>query len=294
MDYNALRVLHEYEITDATGQHFASLVYLRECSNTQGVGNDVSDDEVDQVMRESIRQGCNVVRELPARIISLDFEVEELNRRLREEYQMKGYFTLSSVSELKGDVPVNYSRITIHTSILVKKEVDVPYFENVGNHKVVDNAELLDFMLLKHLQKPVYTMQEHPLVYGIVCYKEASKQGKVYFLYRHNNAIHESILAIVDVEEKTTQLLLGADKEQSTRIQTFAASLKAQNNLSPLYQATYLTEYAPCYVMRLNLNRERDLFTKAKALLLEALAEGKDNNPHCEAMATYLEKMIEA
>ena len=288
-----VRILHEYEITDATGQHFASIVYLRECTPSNSQENGWSD-EVDKVMENCISncKGCTVLQKLQPRIIALPNEVESLNKRLQDEFQLKGYFSFFAPSVIKGGIPTDFSRITIHTSILVKEEKDVRFFENIGYHEDVGNAGLLSQFVLAHFRNPVYLLQEHPLIHGIVCFKDVVHTDVVYFLYRHNDNPVESILAEVDIANNAVRLKLGSDDAMRDEIVRFANSLKAQNNLSPLYHCVYVTDLVPIYVTRLQLNRERNLFSKAKGLLLSKLE--KESNSSCEEMGKYLTKMVEA
>lgn len=290
---NHLRILHEYEITDVTGQHFASIVYFRECTevNNQEKGwSDVVDNVMDRCIRNC--KGCTVLQKLPPRIIALPSEVEELNKRLLEEYQLKGYFSFFAPSEIKGGIPIAFSHITIHASILVKEEAHIHFFENIGYQENVGDAGLLTQFVLKHFSSPVYLLQEHPLVHGIVCFKNAARTGVVYFLYRHNCNLLDSILAEVNVTNNSTQLRLGSDNAQRDEIDRFTNSITAQNNLSPLYHCAYITELAPVYVTCLQLNRERDLFGKAKDILNTKLE--KENNISYVDMKKYLSKMVEA
>lgn len=293
MDYKNYRILHEFEITDTVGQHFANVIYLRECSeeNTEKTGYI---DVVDTIMDRCIIQGCKVVRKLPPRVIALDTEVDELNKRLVEEYQVKAYFSFYAPSETKGGIPTDFSRVTIHVTVLVKEETEIRYFENIGYYENVIDASLISQFALVHFKSPVYLLQEHPLVHGIVCYKDASRANVVYFLYRHNANPLESILAEVDLPNNTASLKLGTDREQCCEIASFAESVSARNNLSPLYQCSYETELAPRYFTRLLLNRERDLFEKAKAILLKEFEKKIEENNCCKAMAIHLNKMIEA
>lgn len=288
-----VRILHEYEITDATGQHFASIVYLRECSEENKLENgwcDVVDSELERCIHKI--KGCTVLQKLPPRIIALPNDVENLNIRLSEECQLKGYFSFFAPSVIKGGIPTDFSRITIHTSILVKEEKDVRFFENIGYHEDVGNAGLLSQFIFTNFGNPVYLLQEHPLVHGIVCFKDAVRTDVVYFLYRHNDNPVESILAEVDIANKAVRLKLGSDDTQRDEIVRFTNSLKAQNNLSPLYHCVYVTDLAPIYVTRLQLNRERDFFSQAKDMLLSELE--KESNSSCVDMRKYLAKMVEA
>ena len=290
---NHIRILHEYEITDVTGQHFASIVYLRGCTQDNNQENGWSD-EVDKVLERCISncKSCTVLQKLQPCIIALPNDVEALDKRLQDEFQLKGYFSFFAPSVIKGGIPTDFSRITIHTSILVKEEKDVRFFENIGHHEDVGNAGLLSQFVLTHFGNPVYLMQEHPLVHGIVCFKDAVHTDVVYFLYRHNDNPVESILAEVGVANEAVRLKLCSDDAMRDKIVRFANSLKAQNNLSPLYHCVYVTDLAPIYVTRLQLNRERDLFSKAKKLLLSELEKG--NNSSFEEMGKSLIKMVEA
>ena len=286
---NHIRILHEYEIADVTELHLASLIYLREYTDELKEAKDCSD-VVDQIMERCINKGCNVKQRLQPKIICLPDEVVALDNRLREEYQLKGYFSFYAPTQIKGGVPTDFSRITIHTTILVKEEPDIRYFENIGNQENVGNADLISQFTLAHYKCPVYLLQEHPLVHGILCYKDVAE--KLYFLYRYNDNPMESILAEVDVANSVVQLKYGADNEQCNAIIRFASSIKAQNSLEPLFQCVFITEIAPCYITRLQLNRERDLFAKAKELLLDKLQEVKTNSSR--DMIDYLTMMIEA
>ena len=289
---NHLTILHEYEITDATGQHFASIVYLRECSEENNQENgwcDMVDSELERCI--SNIKGCTVMQKLQPRVI-LPSDVEELNKRLSDEFQLKAYFSFYAPGEVKGGIPADYSRITIHTSILVKEETDVHFFENLGYHENVGDTGLIIQFALIHFRNPVYLLHEHPLVHSLMCYKDAARVDVVYFLYRHNSNLTESILAKVDVIKATVQLKQGTDEVERAEIARFADSIKAQNNLSPLYHCIYVTDLDPIYVTRLQLNRERGLFSKAKDMLLSEF--GKESNRICVEMRKSLAKMVEA
>ena len=286
---NHIRILHEYEIADVTELHLASLVYLREYTDENRGTKDYCD-VVDQIMERCINNGCKVKQRLQPKIICLPDEVEALDNRLREEYQVKGYFSFYAPTQIKGGVPTDFSRLTIHTTILVKEETDIRYFENIGYQENVGNADLISQFALAHYKSPVYLLQEHPLVHSILCYKDVAE--KLYFLYRYNDNPMESILAEVEVANSVVQLKYGAYNEQRNAITSFSSSIKAQNSLEPLFQCVFITEIAPRYITRLQLNRERDLFTKAKNLLLEKL-KGEETNSSRD-MIDYLTMMIEA
>ena len=218
--------------------------------------------------------------------------MEDLNIRLQDEFQLKGYFSFFAPSVIKGGIPTDFSRITIHTSILVKEEKDVRFFENIGYYEDVGNAGLLSRFVLTHFGNPVYLLQEHPLVHGIVCFKDAVRTDVVYFLYKHNDNPVDSIFAEVDVANKAVRLKLGSDDAMRDDNGKFAISLKAQNNLSPLYHCVHVTDLAPIYVTRLQLNKERDFFSQAKGMLMSELE--KESNSSCVEMKQYLTKMVEA
>lgn len=287
-----IRILYEYEIADLSEQHFASLVYLRECTDENNEANNYCD-VVDCIMERCINNGCKVIRKLKPQLVCLPDEVLALDKRLHNEYQLKGYFSFYAPIQTKGGVPFEFSRITLHTTILVKEESDIPYFENIGYQENVDNADLISQFALAHFKCPVYLLQEHPLVHGILCYKNAAIADKLYFLYRYNDNPIKSILAEVDVANSVVRLKLGSDIEQCNEITRFASSIKAQNSLEPLYQCVFITEIAPCYITRLQLNRERELFTKAKNLLLDELKREETNDSRKD-MIEYLTMMIEA
>lgn len=293
IEADLLRILHEYEITDADGRHFASIVYLRKYTEENNEKNDLRD-VIDIIMERNISncKGCRLLRKLSPRLIFHQSDVDELNKRLLNEFQLKGYFTFFASSDIKGGIPTDFSRITIHTSILVKKETDVRCFENIGiQENVGDTGEICRFAL-SHFRSPVYLLQEHPLVHGIVCFKDAAKKDVVYFLYRHNNNPTESILAEVDTVNKTVQLKQGTNNAQSDAIIRFASSIVAQNYLLPFYNYDFITDIAPIYVTRLQLNRERGLFKIAKDIVCSELA--KNDSSSFKEMKMYLATMIEA
>lgn len=290
---NYLRILHEYEITDASGQHNASIVYLRECTEENNQKNgwcDVVDSEMERCISNCKR--CVVLRKQQPRVIALPDEVEELNKRLLDEYQLKGYFSFFASGAIKGGIPTDFSHINIHVSILVKEEMDVPFFENIGYQENVGDARVIFQFSLTHFRNPVYLLQEHPLVHGILCFKDAARTDVVYFLYRHNNNPVESILAEVDEANSTIQMKQGTDNTQRDEIISFADSIKVNNNLSPLYNCVYNTGLVPIYITRLQLNKERVLFSKAKDILLAELE--KQNSGSLLEMKKYLVPMVEA
>lgn len=293
MDYKNHRILHEYEIKDASGLHSASVVYLRELTNenTEKTG---WMDFVDMLMERSINNNCKGVNRLEPKLIVTEEDVEMLNSRLRNEYQLKGYFMLYAMNELKGGIPSRYSNLTMHATILVKDDTDVPYFENVGGQENVGDVETMDSFIWMHTASPVYQLQEHPLVHGIVCYKDLARKDFMFVLYRHQENPVESILAEIDVANGMVSLKQGTDNQQCVEITDFAASLKAQNNLAPLYQRSIVIASCTYYPGTLLLNKERDLFEKAKSLLLAEIEKKTVENGNYGAMAMYLNKMIEA
>lgn len=289
---NYIRIFHEYEIADATDQHFASIVYVRELNPNND--NAALCDGVDAVMERVITNNCKVRLHKQARIITLQEEVEDLNKRLHEEYQLKAYFTFFSESQGVGK-DMEYSRVTIHATILVRNEADICYFDNVGYSQQVTYQDVMAFTFFYHAPSPVYTLQEHPLVHGIVCYKEATNPDILYLLYRHNENPVESILATVDVKQGKIDLLLGTDPKEQAEIMSLSQAFVSQNNYAPLYRYTYSKSASGyCVPIRIILNRERDKFKKAKKMVLNVLANPDGGIQYAAEMTSYLEKMIEA
>jgi hypothetical protein len=66
----------------------------------------------------------------------------------------------------------------------------------------------------------------------------------------------------------------------------------AQNYLLPFYNYDFITDIAPIYVTRLQLNRERGLFKMAKDIVCSELA--KNDSSSFKEMKMYLATMIEA
>lgn len=290
MDSRFFRVLHEYEIADEHHQHFASLLYLRE--NSSRYTNSNYSDTVDVLMEKCISDKCVVVTKKTPRLIALDKEVEELNKRLRDEYQLKAYFSFYSVDGSKGLISVN-GRITIHTTILVKDQESISAFDNIGNQIEAAYSDIVTFTFNHHLPSPVYTLQEHPLVHGIVCCKDAKNPETIYFLYRHNNNSQESVFATVDLPNNRVTFLQGNNPQQSIELQSLEKGFHSQNDYAPLYQYSVIQKGCITSV-RLVLNRERDVFERAKKLLLQELDNEKGNNPSFANMISYLGKMYEA
>lgn len=289
---NYIRIFHEYEIADASNQHFASIVYVREVNANNN--NPSLCDDVDAVMNNVITHNCNVLRPNHPRQIVFQEEVEELNKRLREEYQLKAYITF--FSELQGvGKDMEYSRITIHATILVKEEADVRFFDNVGFSQQVTYPQVEAFTFYCHAPSPVYTLQEHPLVHGIVCYREATNSDIFYLLYRHNANPEESILATVDIKQGKIEFLLGTDQEEQVELLSMSQAFISQNNYAPLYKYSYeKSALGYCVPTRIILNRERDNFTKAKDLVLNELAKPNYGIKYASEMAKYLKMMFEA
>ena len=286
------RIFHEYEITDAYGLHFASIVYVRELNPNNN--NAALCDGVDAVMESVITNNCKVRLHKQARMITSQEEVEELNKRLREEYQLKAYFTFFSESQGVGK-DMEYSRVTIHATILIREKTDVCYFDNVGYSQQVTYQDVMAFTIFYHAPSPIYTLQEHPLVHGIVCYKEATDPDILYLLYRHNDNPVESILATVDVKQCKVDFLQGTDLKEQAEILTLSQAFVSQNNYAPIYRYTYSKSASGyCVPTRIILNRERDKFKKAKDEVLNALAKPDRGIKYAAEMASYLEKMIEA
>lgn len=291
IDNQYYRILHEYEIADKTNQHFASIVYIREFNKNNAISSLC--DDVDAMMEAMITAKCNVRnRHLPKLVVMLE-EVQELDKRLREEYQLKAYFTF--YSETGDGKNMEYSRVTIHTTILVKNEMDVPYFNNLGFAQQVAYPAVEAFTIYYHAPSPVYTLQEHPLVHGIVCYKEATNSNILYFLYRHNNNPEESILATVDLVENKTVFLIGTDSDEKDVILSLSQAFISQNNYAPLYKYRYeKSAIGYCVPTRIVLNRELENFTRAKNIVMKELQKIDNQIYYAKKMISYLKMMVEA
>lgn len=285
------RIFHEYEITDPSNQHFASIVYVREFNASNN--NATFCDMVDSTMETMILKSCNVQKHNQPRQIVFEEEVEELNKRLREEYQLKAYFTFFAETGTGKDM--EYSRVTIHTTILVKEETDIPYFENIGASLEVTNSQVIAFTYFYHAPSPVYTLQEHPLVHGIVCYKDAKNPDLLYMLYRHNANPLEAIMAIVDINKGMVQFLLGTDSSQLNVITQLSPAFNCQNDYAPLYRYSYTKVNGGCCIpTRIILNKERDKFQKAQSIIQSELVKANNGITYAHDMVTYLKMMIEA
>lgn len=285
------RILHEYEIEDSLGQHHASLLYLRDFNNPNLDNNSM--DEVDRLLERSINKCCKVNLHKSPRQIVFDNEVDELDKRLKDSFQLKAYFSFYSDDLIKGGGAYG-GRITIHTTILVNDESDIPFFENVGLYEPMADWDLLNLTIAQHTPCPVYTIQEHPLVHGIVCFKDAAEQGVVYVLYRHNNNSLETVLARINTGNNKVDLLQGSDSTQNMEIERFAQSVNFANNLLPLYNCHYTQGIVPYYPVSLVLNRERVLFSKAKDLLMAELKKQQSANNNYSETILYLSKLFEA
>ena len=285
------RILHEYEIADATNQHFASIVYIREFNKDNS--NSSLSDTVDATMEAMITAKCNVQRHNTPRQIWYEEEVEELNKRLREEYQLKAYFTFFAEAGTGKDM--EYSRVTIHTTILVREQADIPFFNNVGASLQVTNPAVIAFTYFYHAPSPVFTLQEHPLVHGIVCYKDAKNSDLLYMLYRHDANPLETIMAIVDINKGTVQLLLGTNSSQLDDITLLSPAFHSQNDYAPLYRYSYEKVIGGyCIPTRIILNKERDKFQKAQSIVLSELLKSDNGITYSHDMETYLKMMVEA
>lgn len=285
------RILHEYEIADASNLHFASIVYIREFNVDNS--NSTLCDTVDATMETMITAKCNVQRHNAPRQICYEEEVEELNKRLREEYQLKAYFTFFAEAGTGKDM--EYSRVTIHTTILVREYADIPYFDNVGASLQVTHPQVMAFTFFYHAPSPVFTLQEHPLVHGIVCYKDAKKSDLLYMMYRHNANPLETILAIVDINKGIAQFLLGIDSSQLDDITQLSPAFNSQNDYAPLYRYSYTKVIGGCCIpTRIVLNKEKDKFQKAQSIVLSELVKSGNGITYAHDMETYLKMMVEA
>lgn len=249
-------------------------------------------DDIDRLLQECITKGCKEVKKNAHRVITKN-DVDELNRWLREEHQLKAYFTLSSEIDTKGGIP-EFSRITIHTTILVQNESDIHYFENIGHRKEIDYNALVKFILYDYNSNPIYTLQEHPLVHGIVSFKNVVRPGVVYFLYRHDNNLEESILATVNIETSKVSILQGKEYEQQEQIVSFIQAVKNMDNYSPFYQCAFIKELGSGYPATFSLNKERKLFTDAKMILMNELINKQKESFSYANMFTYLKRIFEA
>lgn len=290
MDSKYLRILHEYEIADASNQHFASIVYIREVNHNNS--NATLCDGVDATMESIIMANCNVQNHCQPKMITTDAEVEELNKRLRVEYQLKAYFTF--FSEVGSGKNMEYSRVTIHVTILVKKESDVHYFDNIGFSKQVTYPEVEAFTFYHYAPSPVFTLQEHPLVHGIVCYKEATKANLIYMLYRYNDNLDESVMAIGDLDGDKVEFLQGINPKEKTELLSLCQAFYSQNDYAPLYRIQYSKGLGYCAPTRIVLNKERDKFTKAQRIVMQELQKGNNGIKYSSDMNTYLKMMNEA
>ncbi len=287
-----IRIIHEYEIADASNQHFASIIYVREVNANNN--NSTLCDDVDAMMENVIMHNCNVCRHNAPKRIVFKEEVEELNKRLLEEFQLKAYITF--YSEIQGvGKDMEYSRVTIHATILVKDEADVHFFDNVGFSQQVAYPQVEAFTFYYHTPSPVYTLQEHPLVHGIVCYKEATNSDILYLLYRHDVNPEESILASVDIKQGKIDFLQGTEPDERAELGNMSQAFISQNNYAPLYRYRYeKSAFGYCVPTRIILNRERDKFIKAKDLVLNELAKTNNCIKYSSVMAQYLKMMFEA
>lgn len=285
------RILHEYEIADASNQHFASIVYIREFNKDNSTSSLC--DTVDATMEAMITANCNVQRHNSPRQICYEEEVEELNKRLREEYLLKAYFTFFAEAGTGKDM--EYSRVTIHTTVLVREHADIPYFDHVGASLQVTIPQVIAFTYFYHAPSPVFTLQEHPLVHGIVCYKDAKNSDLLYMLYRHNANPLEAIMAIVDVNKGIAQFLLGTDSSQLNDIIQLSPAFNSQNDYAPLYRYSYTKVIGGyCIPTRIVLNKERNKFQKAQSIVLLELVKSDNGITYAHDMATYLKMMVEA
>lgn len=113
-------------------------------------------------------------------------------------------------------------------------------------------------------------------------------------LYRHNDNPLESILACVDTVNNNVDILHGSDSAQNLEIGRFLQSANIINNTLPMYNCHYTQGIVPYYPTTLVLNRERELFTKAKDILMGKLKnQQSDRNNYSEIMP-YLAKLYEA
>ena len=288
-NYN--RILHEYEISDNSGLHFASIVYLREinCNNS----NISLCDNVDAIMQNIIQKNCHVCNRNQPVTLSSKEEVDALDKRLSNEFQLKAYFTFFTVPNGVGkDIDCSY--ITIHATILVKNESDVPYFNNIGFAYQASYNDIMTFTFFSHTPSPVYTLQEHPLVHGIVCYKDATDGNIIYLLYRHNDNLQESIIAIVNLNNNFVDFLLGTEPNDQNDILLLSQALVSQNNYAPLYRYKISKGLGYCVPITLKLNKERDKFKEAQNIVIAELSKTSNGIVYANDMAAYLKMMKEA
>ena len=154
--------------------------------------------------------------------------------------------------------------------------------------------DLLNLTIAQHTPYPIYPIQEHPLVHGIVCFKDKVKLEMVYMLYRHNDNPVETILARIDTGNNKVDILHGSDTIQDKEIEQFAHSTNFVNNTSPLYNCLYTQSIAPYSLTTLILNRERELFTKAKILLMAELNRQQSDSNNYSEIIPFFTKLYEA
>lgn len=285
-------ILHEFEVsqTDLFNQpKSASILYLREL--TPYTDPQTLHDCIDPLMEECIKHSCpNYVRKQPV-LLATPQDIQSLDVRLQSEWQLKAYlsFFSESPSLLKGQVP-EYSRFTIHTTILVKDKQDVPAFVNIGyQHQCVESF-IRDYSLY-HLSNPVYILPEHPMVHGVTCRCNAYDRNVLYLHYHHEFP-EEQILAIANIDTNQVQLLRGNDINELQDIEHFKMQSRISNDYAPVYQVQFSKGLNPCVPTKLILNKEKSNFEAAEALVLSELAKCTDQNS--TNMSLSLTHMLEA
>ena len=285
-------ILHEYELRMLdlyTQPREASILYLREfIPNT--APNTLSD-PIDSLIEDCIKANWQDYTKKTPLILSAPQDIASLDARLLKEWQLKAYlsFYSQSPSISKGNIH-DFSRITLHTTILVKEQKDIPTFENIGFQRECDFVSTAQLMV-DHILSPVYTIPEHPSLHGITCRVNAHDRNEMYMLYHHVNP-QDQILAYINLETAEVKLRFGTNFESLNDIEEFKTKAGTTNDYSPVYTAQFITGIAPCIPAKLVLNRERDKFKKAKELLGSKLSEQTDQNSNW--MQKSLTQMMEA
>lgn len=285
-------ILHEFEVSQTNPFNqtkTASILYLREYTSTTNPQTLL--DCIDPLMEECIKQSCpNYVRNQPV-LLATPQDIQSLDARLQSEWQLKAYlsFFSESPSLLKGQVP-EYSRFTIHTTILVKDKQDVPTFVNIGYQHQCNETFIRDYSLY-HLSTPIYILPEHPNVHGVTCRCNAYDRNVLYLHY-HHELPEEQILAIANIDTNQVQILRGTDTNELQDIEKFNSQSRISNDYAPVYKVQFTKGLNPCVPTKLILNKERANFEAAKALVLSELAKCTDQNS--TNMSRSLTQMLEA
>ena len=166
--------------------------------------------------------------------------------------------------------------VICYATILVPKDMQLDSFINIGDYRYLD-YQGADKVFNAIYYNPLMLLQQHPYIHGINCYREEYDFDCVYFLYHHSKE-SEQVWSIVDVKAGSVKEILYGDNAQDLD------RIKAE-----IYEFNHSKH--PRFV-KLNMNREKDLFFSAKQILKAVL--NAESNPSSMDVLRYLENLEEA